>query len=227
MRSKSAEAACLILFAFVKPSVAAPFFWIVLFVPGRVRPVCLLVAGYLILTLFAAFINQTGPLSLIRSWIIIGTNTTSWASVMFDKTSIHSLLFVLGHPELNPLASIFLLGGLGVWVFCNRRKDMWLLIGVTAFVARFWTYHGWYDDVLILLPMITLFRITKYHPRNSAYTITAGVFFAFTLLSIMAPGGQYLFPRPWNIVYIFGQISIWLTALLFLIIFARSNELKG
>jgi len=28
-------AACLLLFAFVKPSVAAPFFWIVLFVPGE------------------------------------------------------------------------------------------------------------------------------------------------------------------------------------------------
>jgi len=56
-------------------------------------------------------------------------------------------MFALGHPELNPAASLFLLGGLGFWVFCNRRKNMWLLIGITALVARFWTYHGWYDDL--------------------------------------------------------------------------------
>jgi len=176
------------------------------------------VVGYLILTLFAALINQTGPVSLIRSWIENGMNAASLASVKLDKASIHALMFTLGHPELNPVASLFLLGGLGFWVFCNRRKNIWLLIGVTAFVARFWTYHGWYDDVLILLPMVTLFRITRYRLINSEHNITAGVLFAHTLLSIMAPGGRYLFPRPWNIVYIFGQISIWLTVLLFLTI---------
>jgi hypothetical protein len=220
-------AACLLLFAFVKPNVAIPFFWIVLFVPGRVRPAGLLIAGYLILTIFAAFINQTGAVPLIQSWIDIGMNTASWASVKFDKASIHGLMFALGHPELNPIASLLLLCGLGVWVFCNRRKNMWLLIGVTALVARFWTYHGWYDDVLILLPMVTLFRITRYGVENSDQSITAGVLFGLTLLSIMAPGGRYLFPNPWNLVYIFGQISVWLTVLSFLIIHARSNTDLG
>ena len=220
-------AASLLLFAFVKPNVAIPFFWIVLFAPGRVRPACLLMAGYLILTLFAASINQTGPVSLIRSWIESGMNTASWASVKFDNASIHGLMSALGHPELNPVASLFLLCGLGFWVFCNRRKNMWLLIGVTAFVARFWTYHGWYDDVLILLPMVTLFRITRYRVENSDQGITAGVLFVLMLLSIMAPGGRYLFPNPWNVVYIFGQISVWLTVLLFLITYARSRTDLG
>src|SRR5262249_43568202 len=220
-------AASLLLFAFVKPNIAIPFFWIVLFAPGRVRPACLLMAGYLILTLFAASINQTGPVSLIRSWIESGMNTASWASVKFDNASIHGLMSALGHPELNPVASLFLLCGLGFWVFCNRRKNMWLLIGVTAFVARFWTYHGWYDDVLILLPMVTLFRITRYRVENSDQGITAGVLFVLMLLSIMAPGGRYLFPNPWNVVYIFGQISVWLTVLLFLITYARSHTDLG
>lgn len=217
------SAACLLLFAFVKPSVTVPFFWIVLFVPGRVRPACLLVAGYLILTLFAAFINQTGPVSLIRSWIDLVINTAPLASAKFDKASIHALMFAIGHPELNSVASLFLLGSLGFWVFYNRRKSMWLLIGVTAFVARFWTYHGWYDDVLILLPMVTLFQIARCRMENCDHNIMAGFLFGLTLLSIMAPGGRYLFPRPWDIVYIFGQIGIWLTVLLFLIIVARSN----
>jgi hypothetical protein len=41
---------------------------------------------------------------------------------------------------------------------------LWLLLGVTALVARFWTYHRWYDDLLILLPMIALFRIAQQRP---------------------------------------------------------------
>jgi hypothetical protein len=36
---------------------------------------------------------------------------------------------------------------------------LWLLIGVTAIVARFWTYHRPYDDLLMLLPAIALFSI--------------------------------------------------------------------
>jgi hypothetical protein len=219
-------AVCLLLFAFVKPSVAIPFFWIVLFVPGRVRPACLLVAGYLMLTLFAVAINQTGPASLIQAWIEKGTNTASWA-IKYDKASIHGLMLALGRPELNTTASILLLFGSGFWVFCNRRKDIWLLIAITAFVARFWTYHGWYDDVLILLPMVALFRIARCRAENCDQSIMAGVLFAFMLLSIMAPGGRYLFPSPWNLVYIFWQIGVWLTVLFFLITYARSQPDLG
>jgi len=220
-------AACLLLFAFVKPSIAIPFFWIVLFVPRRVRPTCLLVAGYLLLTLFAAAINQTGPASLIRAWIENGSDTASRASVKYDKASVHGLMFALGHPELNPVASVLLLFSLGFWVWCNRRKNMWLLIAVTAFVTRFWTYHGWYDDVLILLPMVALFRIATYRVENCDQSIMAGVLFALMLLSIMAPGGRYLFSDPWNLVYIFGQVSVWLTALFFLLTYARSQPDLG
>ncbi|MFW6145615.1 MAG: glycosyltransferase 87 family protein [bacterium] len=217
-------AASLILVSFVKPSVSAPFFWIVLFVPGRFRPVCLLAAGYFILTLLASLINQTGPISLIKSWIEIGIKTASWASFEFDKASIHTLLFALGHSELNAAASFLLFGGLGFWVFFNRSKNMWLLIGVTAIVARFWTYHGWYDDVLILLPMVTLFRISRHRLTNDNDRITAEVLFAFTLLSVMAPGGRYLLSMPWNIIWIFGQVGVWLADLLFLIMVTRRNS---
>jgi hypothetical protein len=84
-------------------------------------------------------------------------------------------------------------------------------------MARFWTYHGWYDDVLILLPMITLFRMTRHPVKKSDHSITAGALFALMLLSIMAPGGRYLFPNPWNKIYIFGQVGLWLTVLLLLL----------
>ena len=216
-------AACLLLFAFVKPNVAIPFFWIILFVPGRVRPACLLMAGYLLLTILASSINQTGPISLIQSWVDVGMNTASRASGQYDKASIHALMFALGHPELNSLASLLLLCALGFWVFYNRHKDIWLLMGVTALAARFWSYHGWYDDVLILLPMVTLFRIARHEVAKPHQSVRAGVLFALMLLSVMAPGGRYLFPHPWNLAYVFGQIVVWLSALVFLVTYARSH----
>ena len=44
--------------------------------------------------------------------------------------------------------SLILLGGLGAWVYRFRRVDVWLLIGVSAVIARLWTYHRTYDDLL-------------------------------------------------------------------------------
>jgi len=46
-------AGALVLIALVKPTVAAPFFWIVLFVPGRLRPAMIVSIGYVALSYFA------------------------------------------------------------------------------------------------------------------------------------------------------------------------------
>jgi hypothetical protein len=221
---KDIMAVCLLLFALVKPSIAAPFFWIILIIPGRIRPACLLILFYLILTLLAALINHTSPVSLFLSWTEGGINAASWASIKYDKANIHALMYTLGHPEINPIVSLFLLFGLGIWVFLNRRDNVWILIGISALVARFWTYHGWYDDFLILLPMIALYRIANYDPEVSSRSITAGFLFALTLLSIMAPGGRYLFPEPWNMVYIFGQIGVWMIDLFFLLAVSTNKK---
>jgi len=103
-----------------------------------------------------------------------------------------------------------------VWIYRHRQKDIWLLLGVTALVTRFWTYHRWYDDLLILLPMIALFRVTKQAPGTKD-GITASVILAITLLFMLAPGGLYLFPPPWNMLYVVGQIIVWFVGLTFLL----------
>ena len=50
---RDALAAALILLSLVKPAVSIPFFWIVLFVPGRLRPAILVTFGYVAVTFFA------------------------------------------------------------------------------------------------------------------------------------------------------------------------------
>ncbi len=45
---------------------------------------------------------------------------------------------------------------LGAWIFRNRQADLRLLLAVTASVARIWIYHRWYDDLLLIIPLITV-----------------------------------------------------------------------
>jgi hypothetical protein len=62
--------------------------------------------------------------------------------------------------------------------------------------------------------MITLFRMSK---RGAADDVVAGVLLALMLLTMLAPGGLFLFPPPWNTVYLVGQIIVWIVTLGFLI----------
>ena len=89
-------------------------------------------------------------------------------------------------------------------------------MGVAAYVARLWTYHRWYDDMLILLPMVALFRVAKSRPTIGDADVTAGVLLGLTLLLMLAPGGLFVLPPPWNGVYLAAEVTVWLAAVVFL-----------
>ena len=65
-RGRDAVAAGLITLAIAKPSLAAPFWWIALFAPGRLRPATLVVLFYGFLTVGAAHFQQAGLIDLLR-----------------------------------------------------------------------------------------------------------------------------------------------------------------
>jgi hypothetical protein len=94
---------------------------------------------------------------------------------------------------------------------------LWLLLDFTALVARFWPYHRWYDDLLILLPMNALFRIAKQRPSADGGDVVAGAFLAITMLAMLALGGLYLLPSLWNMLYVAGQTIVWIVVLVFLL----------
>ena len=216
----------LVVLALVKPSVAAPFLWIVLFVPGRLRPVLLTACGFAAITALAISFQESDPLSLLESFRK-GTveMLSSEVAVKYSHTNVHSWLSFLGLSQGITAASLTRFAGLGVWTYVYRRCDVWLLAGVAALVARFWTYHGWYDDLLVVLPLISLFRIAKSGGSRKAGDRVVGVLFAITLLTLMAPGGLYLFPRPWNQVYVAGQTVVWVAVLVFLLVQAHRGTL--
>ena len=125
---------------------------------------------------------------------------------------------------IGPASALVLLG-LGAWVWRHRQEDRWVVIGVCGLVARFWTYHRWYDDLLVLLPMIALFRISKRGLAPGSSDVLAGVLFGLMLVTALAPGGLYLFREPWRQLYVSTQVSVWVAVLAFLMADARRERL--
>lgn len=205
--------AALILASLAKPTITVPFFWIIVFVPGRLRPAALVGGGYCALTVFAASFQQVGLWDLLARW----TARASEFGTHSGEANLHIWLATLGLGQWRLASSALALAALGLWTYRHRRGDVWLLLGVTAIVARLWTYHQWYDDLLILLPMVALFRVAKQDASSGAAGVVAGGLLAAAVAAMLAPGARYLLPAPWNGLCEAGQVAIWLAMLAFLI----------
>jgi hypothetical protein len=121
-------------------------------------------------------------------------------------------------------ASLLILLGLGLWVYRHRQGDLWVLLAVTALVARFWTYHMGYDDLLILLPMVALFRLAKHsQSQASGRDVVAGVLLAVTVVIMLVPhmlhrlAGLHQLSPPLNWLLTWGYAVVWLLILIFLL----------
>jgi len=120
----------LLLASLVKPNASVPFFWLVLFAPGKLGLALLVGAGYVALT-------EAGLVQLLSHWSTSAADgTTRWA-VTLGYGSLHGWLHALGLERWNLLASLVVLLALGGWTYRHRHDDLWLLLGVTALVARF------------------------------------------------------------------------------------------
>jgi hypothetical protein len=205
-------AAFLLLFSLVKPSISVPFFPLVL-LWGRVRVLLLVAAGYAALTLTAAWFQPGGVLVLFSDWIKRGLAGTAG----YGYANLHSWLEAVGLQRWDLPASFLALAALSAWVYRRRRADAWLLIGVTAVVARLWMYHQLYDDVLILLPMIALFRIAKRRASPDDRDLLAGVLLAVTIAAMLIPTRFGLVHSPWQPLFSGVHTVVWLSVLIFLL----------
>jgi hypothetical protein len=105
---------------------------------------------------------------------------------------------------------------LGYWTYRYRDTDLWLVLGVTAIVARMWVYHRSYDDMLVLLPMITLFRIAKNGPDKNGYDIMAGIVLALATMAMFVPALIFVFPA-WKSMLKNSQSFVPVVMLIFLL----------
>jgi hypothetical protein len=178
----AAGAGLLFTLSLVKPTLTAPWFWLLLLVSPAAA--CLAVVLYGLATL-AASTFQPEPLSrLLAGWMANGhlhatrgyANVADWATVLGFGGWLLPLAFAM-------------LFGLFVWIVRHRQADLWILLGVSAFVARFFTYHYYVDDLLILVPMIALLRLATSgresgDPPRRVRRAAAGAFLLATLAQL-------------------------------------------
>jgi len=237
---RDALIAALFLIALVKPTLAAPFFLVILLLPGGFRPATLTVLGYAALTWIASFFQTMNPLQLMDIWFRRSVSGSQWGALNGEGSirlsgdgtlaevvhvNLHSVLGAVGLSSQIALASFAVVALLGAWIFLRRQASPWLLLGVVAIVTRFYTYHGWYDDVLMLLPLIALAQVTK---DQSNFTLTQnlwarGLFLAL-VVSMLAPSGGYLLPSPWSSIFVLLQTLLFLGSLLFLVRLAKESH---
>jgi len=258
-------ATAMIVGALIKPNISAPFFWLVLFTSGGQSswPALMVILDYGGLTLWASAFQDESAITLMRQWFSqaeVGAefgaqaggyaNQNSLLAWLEANTNINNfpLFNFVGDFELNTPLTLGILVALGLWICWHRNIEIWVLLGVCAVVARLWTYHRIYDDMLILLPTIAVFQIYKQlHPLRLK-SQTPGVFSSqknntapFLLRSLQINHIAYLIlgiaylaaVMPANLLEIKGPISImfqtfqmftWLALLGFLVYWAWGNR---
>jgi hypothetical protein len=210
-------AAALLTAAMLKPNVSLPFLLLLLLYRDRLRPLLLVVLGYTALTLFAARFQEPSLFTLLYEWY----GRASAEATTAGYANLQAWLALLGLQQWIVPALLITLMGLGLWLYRHRHVDLWLLLGVTAIVSRMWTYHRMYDDVLVLLPMIALFRIVKRGPSPDGDDVTAGVLLTLTLLAMLAPARLRSAPWPWYPLFTSVHAILWIAMLIFLLDRAR------
>jgi hypothetical protein len=218
----------LMLLALVKPSIAAPFLWPALFGSSRVRlaPLLTIGVGYLGLTVLASSyqpVGLMGVLSTLGSRGSVFTGGWSYANVTAALTD-------LGLIQWSLPTSALVFAALGVWVYFNRRADEWILLGVCALVVRLGIYHLVYDDVLIVVPMLALFRVAK-QDADDHRSLLAGGLLAINIGSMLFLASWQFAEPPLRWLFVWGHPLVWIVDLVVLSRFAgyqqRAAEASG
>jgi hypothetical protein len=205
----------LILLGLVKPTVAGPFLWLLITAKGWVRPTVLVGLGYLGLTIVAMAFQPSGSIVLVRQWLAGAVKDAVRASPG-AHANLHSWLGALRLEAYDAPLSLLVLAMLGWWIVRFSREDLWLRLGMAALVARFWSFHFRYDDVLIVLPMITLIHLTGDRAASDRSRRAARVLLALTGATLLAPARLFFLPWPWTALFEAGQTIVWLALLGFL-----------
>jgi hypothetical protein len=188
-------AAGLFLMALAKPNAAIPFTWLLLFLPRRLRPTLLAATGYLLLTFLALAFRPTA----LAEFFGAGLATARGVAAASGYGHLGVWLAAAGLERFLPVASLAVFLALGAWVARHRDADPWILLGVTALVARVWTYHQVTDDVMVLLPAAAAYRLVHRAPAPATRR-RAAVAFALAAIAGLLPTRLYALPDPWPLV---------------------------
>ena len=187
---RQAGAALLLLSALVKPTLTAPLFWVALLAAANPAAGLAAGGGYAVVTLVAARFQALPLPALIDAWL--AANRTAGNSRGYGN--LESWLRGSGVDSWIPAVSLLLLAALGGWMWRHRSRDPWWLMAVCAVVARVWTYHQLYDDILVLVPMAYLLRIVGDETHSPRRRVAAGAALLFAWVLFIAPARFLLLP---------------------------------
>jgi hypothetical protein len=155
--STDLAAAALLTASLVKPTLSVPVAGAILILTCRWRPLLFTAGFYVGLTLAAAAFQEQSATSLIVLWL----GRESIMNLPLGSVNTHLWLHWIGVDGSKLLASLLWLTAGSVWTWRYRHVDPWIVIGVAALVARLWIHHRAFDDVILVIPMIVLFRIAS------------------------------------------------------------------
>jgi hypothetical protein len=218
--SSDLAAASLFTLCLVKPSLAAPFFWVLMSGRRGARRGALVVAAYAGLTALAVSFRPEGLLGLVRSWVSISRETAVGAR--YGYMNLHGWMSAAGMGEWIPYGSALVLALLGAWVLRHRGGPVWLSLGLAAIVARTWTYHALYDDLLLVVPIVALLRLGRETPAGEGWAAAAGLVVFAGWCSMLVPARLLTAPPPWDLAFRAGQTVVWAAVLAVLL--ARASR---
>ncbi len=211
-------AALLFTLSLVKPSLAAPFFWILLTGRGGARRGALVAGAYAALTALAVSFRPEGMLGLLRSWLSISRETAVGAR--YGYMNLHEWMSAVGLGEWISFGSLLVLALLGAWVLRHRDGPVWPALGLAAIVARTWTYHALYDDLLLLVPIVALVRAAREAPPGGGRAVATGLVVCAGWFSTLVPARLLTAPPPWDLAFRAGQTIVWAAVLVALLALA-------
>ena len=222
-------AAALFTLTLVKPTMSAPFFWLVLLLPGtaegrlRLRPALLVLGLYIASTLGLSLFQSADPLTLFQQWWSRGVAGAWYGGYSGGVLNQQSWLSTFGLGAYGTELSLLILAAWGGWVFAYRRQNPWLLIGATAIVARLWIYHRYHDDILLLLPLIVLYR--QAHGKAwQPVGVAAALLFGVGLFTMVTPLGSWRLPAWWVSSYQVLQGISWVAMLIYLMVYTEHER---
>lgn len=215
-------ASALLVLALVKPTFSVPFMWIAFF-RGGIRPALLISGGYVVLTLIAASFQDASLPVLVQGWL----GQSAFFEFNPGHANLYTWLDAIGLERFVLPGSLILLFLFGFWTWWHRRSDLWLLLGSAAIVSRIWTFHRWYDDILMLFPMISLLRVIGTGSSAGRLERLAMVLIALICAFGIAPYVVRAAPPPWGDLFKVAKASVWLATLGFLLIRARKVAVRS
>jgi len=134
--------------------------------------------------------------------------------------NLHAWLGAVGLRGWSLPASLVVFAATALWVHHRRRVDPWLLLGATAIVARLWTYHDVYDDVLMVFPLIALWRLIGGGAAAAGGAVggrAPRVLLAAGALAVLVPSSVVRATSPLGFAASAADALVWLAILVFLV----------